>query len=129
MSFGIRVSDGNGIETLGMDDFTLQRLAFMSIPASRTNGSGTRSDYILMDVDGYDPSTCFVTITPRAYATGGQGEGQGYWGCMPTYKDLGGTRIGIITYSNYSVVDGIGDTYNLWNEQVAECVVEVVRVI
>ena len=129
MSFGIRVFDGNGVETLGMDDFTIQRLAIMTIPASRSGGLGVRGDYILINVDGYDPATCFVTITPKAYSPYPQGAGQAYWGCVPTYKDLGGTQIGIITYGNYFEVDYKGDWIFKWKSEVVESVVEVVRVI
>ena len=52
-----------------------------------------------------------------------------YWGCVPTYKDLGGTQIGIITYCNYYEVDYKGDWIFKWKSEVVESVVEVVRVI
>jgi len=129
MSFGIRVFDGNGVETLGMDDFTIQRLAILTIPASNTSGAGIRSDYITLSVDGYDPATCFVTITPKVYSPYPQGQGQVSWGCVPTYRDLGGSNIAIITYCNKYTPDYKGDWVFSWNANVVESVVEVVRVV
>lgn len=129
MIYGLEVLDAKGVQTLGMEDFTIQRLATLTIPASRSGGLGIRGDYILINVDGYDPATCFVTITPKAYSPYPQGAGQAYWGCVPTYKDLGGTQIGIITYGNYFEVDYKGDWIFKWKSEVVESVVEVVRVI
>jgi hypothetical protein len=68
MDFGLSVFDANGIKTLGMEDFTLQKLAVMIVPAARGGGQGNNYEYIIMDVPGYDPATCFVTITPKVYA-------------------------------------------------------------
>lgn len=129
MSFGIAVFDSGGIQTLGMEDFTIQKLASRVIPASRTSGSGVRSDYILMDVPGYSPDTCFVIITPRAYAAYSQPGYPDAWGYAPTYKDLGGTQIGIFTYVNYRIPTGVGSNYkDSWSEHVVESIVEVVKV-
>ena len=110
---------------MDMGDFTLQKLAVMTLPAKSSSGSGVRSDYILMDVPGYDPSTCFVTITPRYYNTGSQ-FGRSV---IPTYRDLGGTQIAIITYVNYRMPNGTGGWIDQWVESTVECVIEVVRVI
>ena len=129
MDYGLEVRDAKGVQTLGMEDFTLQKLAQMTLPSSYTAGQGVRTDYILMDVPGYDPATCFVTITPKLYSPNAQGAGAPRWGFVPTYKNLGGTRIGIYTYANYSTRTGDGDKrINLWVSRVVECVVEVVRV-
>ncbi|GLX92039.1 hypothetical protein [Pseudomonas weihenstephanensis] len=129
MIYGLEVLDTKGVQTLGMEDFTIQRLAMMTIPASRRYGSGSRRDYITMDVEGYDASTCFVSITPKAYSPYPQGMGQAYWGCVPTYVDLGGTKIGIITYSNAYETDFEGKWVYTWAEEMVESVIEVVRVI
>lgn len=130
MSFGIAVFDANSVQTLGMDDFTIQKLAVMTIPASRVGPtSGSRTDYILMDVPCYDPATCFVIITPKAYAGYGQPGYPDAWGYTPTYKDLGGTRIAIFTYVNRRKPAGVGNNYtNEWVQHVVESVVEVVKV-
>jgi hypothetical protein len=128
MNFGLNVFDANGVQTLGMEDFTIQKLAQMVLPATRAGGQGVNSSYILMDVPGYDPATCFVTITPKVY---GPPQSQiGQWGVLPTYKDLGGTKIGIITYVNYRKPTGFQGNYtDLWAANIVECVIEVVKVI
>lgn len=128
MSFGINVWNESAALTLDMGDFTLQKLAVMVLPA---NPSGTvvrlapRSDYILMDVVGYNSSTCYVTITPRYYNTGAA-FGRSV---IPTYKDLSGTQIAIYTYVNYRAPNGSGGWIERWVESTVECVIEVVKVI
>jgi hypothetical protein len=130
MSFGMAVFDANGVQTLGMEDFTIEKLAQMNLPAMRNMGNGIRSDYILMDVPGYNPATCFVVITPRVYAGYSQPGYPDLWGYVPTYKDLGGTQIGIFTYVNRRRPTGYHNNYvDEWNEHTVECVVEVVRVL
>lgn len=130
MSFGIQVFDENEVETLGMDDFTLQRLAIMKLQGFHSSGNGTRSDYITMDVAGYDPAKCFVLITPQRYAPYPQGASQSYWGCIPTYVDLGGTRIGIITYSNLKNWNASASRFSYsWISQMVESTIEVVRFV
>lgn len=129
--YGIRVSNSNGVEVFGMGDFTLQKMASMILPERpRTYGDGVRRDYILMDVPGYDPSTCFVMITPRVYAGYAQTGRPDNWGYLPTYKNLGGARIGIYTYVNYRMPTNVGNDYrDKWVEHTVECVVEAVRAI
>ncbi|MRF40134.1 MULTISPECIES: hypothetical protein [unclassified Pseudomonas] len=129
--YGIRVSNSNGVEVFGMGDFTLQKMASMILPGRpRTYGDGVRRDYILMDVPGYDPATCFVMITPRAYAGYAQPGYPDNWGYLPTYKNLGGTLIGIYTYVNYRQPTNVGSNYrDKWVEHTVECVVEAVRAI
>lgn len=133
MIYGLEVLDAKGVQTLGMEDFTLQRLAIMSIPASNRGGSGIRYDYITMDIAGYDATKCFVLITPKYYSPYPQGAGQTYWGCVPTYVDLGGTKIGIVTYSNqqeYISGDGLPSRWvYTWREEVVESIIEVVRFV
>ncbi len=129
--YGVRVSNSNGVEVFGMSDFTLQKMASMILPArSKTYGSGVRSDYILMDVPNYDPEKCFVMITPRVYAGYDQPGRPDAWGYLPTYKNLGGARIGIVTYVNYREATNVGGDYrDRWVDHTVECTVEVVRVI
>lgn len=128
MSFGLNVWNESGVLTLDMGDFTLQKLSVTVLPANPSGGAvrpAPRSDYILMDVPGYDPSTCFVTITPRNYSTGST-FGRSV---IPTYKDLGGTQIAIYTYVNFRMPNGTGGWIEQWVESTVECVIEVVRVI
>lgn len=130
MDYGIEVFDANAVRTLGMNDFTIQKLAELLIPASQTSGTGTRSDYILMDVPDYDPAKGFVTITPRAYASYSQPGYPDAWGYVPVYKDLGGTKIAIYTYVNRRRPTGVGGNYSdEWVAHNVECVVEVLRVL
>lgn len=130
MSFGMEVFDGAGAKTLGMEDFTIQRLASFVVPGSKTSGTGVRTDSLVYDIPGYNPATCFVMITPRVYANYPQPGYDDNWGYTPTYKDLGGTQIGIIRYMNYKQPTGVGgNTRDAWDEKTVECVVEVVRVI
>lgn len=130
MSFGLTVWDGNGVQTLGMEDFTLQRLAIMTLPARFSGGLGVNTSSILMDVDGYDPATCLVIITPRVYASYPQPGYSDSWGMTPTYVDLGGTKIGIVTYVNKLNPTGEGNNYTAsWIERTVESVIEVVRVV
>jgi hypothetical protein len=130
MSFGIEVSDGAGAKTLGMDDFTIQRLASFVVAGSKTSGTGVRTDSLVYNIPGYDPATCFVMITPRVYANYAQPGYDDNWGYTPTYKDLGGSQIGIIRYMNYKQPTGVGgNTRDAWIEKTVECVVEVVKVI
>ncbi|MCM8563102.1 hypothetical protein ACLE2W_23710 [Pseudomonas shahriarae] len=130
MDFGLSVFDANGIKTLGMEDFTLQKLAVMIVPAAKGGGQGSNYEYILMDVPGYDPATCFVTITPKVYAPYDQLGYPDTWGGLPTYSNLGGTRIAIITQINYREPDGGGGGKNreMWTRNIVESVVEVVKV-
>ncbi|WP_434771281.1 hypothetical protein [Pseudomonas entomophila] len=129
MSFyGIEVRDGQNRQILSMDDFTIQKLAVMFLPAVDAVGKGVRSDYILMDVPGYDPANGFVLITPKAYAPMEQNGGDS-WGVVPTYRELGGSRIAIYTYVNRRRPTGVGNDYiEEWTENICETVVEVVRV-
>ncbi|MBD8187826.1 hypothetical protein IFU20_16700 [Pseudomonas viridiflava] len=130
LEFGLNVFDGNATQTLGMGDFTLQRLAHMIVPAERASGVGVRNDFILMDVPGYDPARCFVMITPRAYASYPQPGHPDAWGYAPTYYDLGGSRIGIYTYVNRKRPTGVGNNYaDEWISHTVECSVEVLRVL
>ncbi|WP_439851162.1 hypothetical protein ACTACG_07435 [Pseudomonas syringae] len=127
--YGVRVRDANSVQTLGMEDFTIRKLAVMTIAASRKSGTGVREDYILIDVPGYDPSKGFVMITPKQYAAYGQPGNPDAWGYVPTYKDLGGTQIAIFTYVNRRRATGVGGNYSdEWVEHVVESVVEIVRV-
>ncbi|WP_080965381.1 hypothetical protein [Pseudomonas protegens] len=130
MNYGLSVFDANGVNTLGMGDFTIQRLAKMNLPASFSGGRGHRGDSLVFEVAGYDPSKCYVIITPTAYSGGQPGYPDG-WGYLPTYRNLGGEQIGIVTYVNYMSNAGnlSGKYYPMWRSRVAPCVIEVVRVV
>lgn len=126
MSFGMSVWDVNGAQTLDMSDFTLQKLYTTNLPAQVAGGQGVNNSHILLDVPGYNPSTCFVTITPKYYNTGASFG----FNVIPTYKDLGGTQIGIVTYVNYRQPTGSGGGYtDLWRANTVECIIEVVRFV
>lgn len=132
MSYGVSVFDSKGVQTFGMQDFTLQLLYSMVIAARNVgNTRGRRTDCITIDVPGYDPATGVVIITPNIYANYEQGPGAKQWGVLPTYKDLGGSTIGIYTYANYRIPDngGGGKTIDVWSELTVECTVEVFRVL
>lgn len=130
MTFGLAIFDAHGRQTLGMEDFTIQKLAQRVIPGERSKGNGVRTDLIVMDVPGYDPARCFVMITPRVYAGYSQPGSPDAWGYAPTYRDLGGSRIGICTYVNRRRHTGVGDNYaDEWLVHTVECVVEVLRVL
>ncbi|NIL16790.1 hypothetical protein [Pseudomonas sp. AN3A02] len=125
--YGLNVFDEHGVKTLGMEDFTIKRLASQVIPAITTGGGGFKYNYdTTMDVPGYDPANCFVIITPRKYAGYDQTISDN-WPVLPTYVDLGGTKIGLRTWLNYGVYDGHRFKY-YWYAKTVECVVEVVRV-
>lgn len=130
--YGVEVNNESGVQTLGMQDFTIQKLASMEIPATdgvRKSGSGTRADYILWNVPGYDPSKCFVLITPKYYAGYPQNGQVSQWGYLPTYRNLGGSQIAIFIYCNRRSPTGVGNNYkDEWIEHTAHCVLEAVRV-
>ncbi|MEN5036734.1 hypothetical protein [Pseudomonas sp. TWI929] len=131
--YGIEIKNEFGVQTLGMQDFTIQKLASMEIPATegtRKFGNGTRSDYITWTVPGYDPATCFLLITPKYYAGYPQTGQLSQWGYLPTYKNLGGNNIAIFTYCNRRRPTGVGDDYaDEWIEHTAHAVLEAVRVL
>lgn len=129
MTYGIEVFDSSGIKTLGMEDFTIQRLATFIHPAEKSSGEGTRADYTTYTVAGYDPGNCFVIITPRVYANYPQPGYADGWGYTPVYIDLGGNSFGIITYQNYLYYTGISNNYkNRWQSNSVESVIEVVKI-
>ncbi len=111
-----------------MDDFTLFKLAQMQVPAYNTRGYGYRTDYLLMDVPGYDPSNCFVLITPSVYAPYEQKGYSDSWGMIPTYKELGGTKIAIYTYVNRREPTGVSGNYrDAWVQNTCPSTIEAVR--
>lgn len=130
MTSGLRVFDSNGVLTLDTDDFTIRSLAKMVLAGQNAGGSGSRSDYVLMDVPGYDPSTCYVLIKPNVYAGRDQGAGVASWPVLPTYAELGGGRIAIYTYVNYRQPTGVGSNYTeFWRSYTVACTIEAVRVL
>lgn len=130
--YGVEIRNPSNVETLGMQDFTIQKMASMEIPATagvRKVGSGTRSDYIVWDVPGYDPAKCFLMITPKYYAGYPQNGQLSDWGFLPTYRNLGGSQIAIYTYCNRRRPTGVSGNYvDEWIEHTAHCVLEAVRV-
>ncbi len=127
--FGHRVRDVAGVETFGPDDFTLSTLAKFTLPAQSGSGSGVlTAPSFVYDVPGYDPAKCFVVITPLAYAGYPQPGWPDSWPMLPTYKDLGGTQIGIYCYVNRREPTGIGnDTLDKWYVKTVNCNIEIVR--
>ena len=126
--YGHRVRDANGVETLGPDDFTLSTLAKFTIPAQLGAGSGViYAPTFTFDVPGYDPAKCFVLITPLAYAGYPQPGRPDGWPMLPSYKDLGGTQIGIFCYVNRREPTGTGSYLDWWYAKTVASSIEVVR--
>lgn len=127
--YGVEVSNAQGIQTLGMQDFTVQKLASMEVPGRSNSGSGIRSDYILWRIPGYDPSKCFLVISPKVYAGYPQNGQVGAWGVLPTYRNAGGEQVAIFTYCNRRRPTGVGGKYtDEWVEHTVHAVIEAVRV-
>lgn len=99
MSFGIIVNDANGVQILGMEDFTLRKIYETTFPATGVSAwtLGVKSDYDVLSIPGYSASTCFVVITPLTYYTTDQSQAENPM-YTPTYVDLGGETIGIVRY-------------------------------
>ncbi len=96
MSYGIEIYDENGVRTLGMADFTYTKIWEQDIPGVSENGSTAPYN---VTVPGYDPNTCVVMFTPKAYLTGGQSAGgqlSGGPGFVPVYRNAGGEVISVI---------------------------------
>lgn len=134
MGFGVSVYDKKGVQTFGMQDFTLQLLYSTVLPATNSGAiptKGARTDYMIIDAPGYDPATGVVIITPNFYANYEQGPGAKQWGVLPTYKDLGGSKVAIYTYVNYMIPDGGGGGkyVSVWSELTVECTIEVFRML
>lgn len=132
MSYGIEIFDENGIRTLGMADFTYRKIFEASVPGISDSWTFNRyinSPYVL-NVPGYDPSTCFVFIAPTGYYGGAQSDGSVSNQLMtPTYRDLGGEQIGIIRFANELWDDAPNQrklNRSRWCGQA--CIVEVFRV-
>ena len=126
--YGVDIRNANNVQTLGMQDFTISRIGSMEIPASgNLYGSGTRSDYITWTIPGYDPSNCFVLITPKVYLPDPQ-DGRGTYPMLPTYRNLGGNSVAIYTYVNRRRPTGVGSNYeDEWVSNSVNCIVEAIR--
>lgn len=108
MSYGIEVFDESGIRTLSMADFTYKKIFEATVPQITDQWTYNRyiDDPYILTVPNYDPSTCFVFISPLGYYGGVQSDGSVATQVMtPTYRDMGGNRIGIIRYANESWED------------------------
>lgn len=126
--YGIDIRNASNVQTLGMQDFTISRIGSMEIPASgNLYGSGTRSDYITWTIPGYDPTNCFLLITPKVYLPDPQ-DGRGTYPMLPTYRNLGGSSVAIYTYVNRRRPTGVGSNYqDEWVSNSVSCVVEAIR--
>lgn len=129
MPFGLEIYNSSGVKVLGMEDFTIEKMFQASIPKRTGGGSGHRSDWIEFSVPGYDPSKCFVVITPSVYASYDQPGYDDEWGFTPVYKDIGLNRIAIIDYCNYYRVDFNGDYLPYWSLCGVASTIEVVKVL
>lgn len=129
--YGHWVFDAAGVEILGPDDFTLLSLGKYQIPEYIGDGSDAEvyTPTFTLDVPGYDSSSCYLIITPNTYNPNEQlGYSHPDDRFVPTYKDLGGTVIGIYCCQNYGMYTGVSDKYKpSWRARSAACVVEVVR--
>lgn len=126
--YGVDIRNANNVQTLGMQDFTISRIGTMEIPASgNLYGSGARTDYITWTIPGYDPSNCFVLITPKVYLPNPQ-DGRGTYPMLPTYRNLGGNSVAIYTYVNRRRPTGVGSNYeDEWVSNSVHCIVEAIR--
>lgn len=92
MSYGIEIYDSSGNRTLGMQDFTYNKIFELYIPAA---GSDT-SPYVV-NVPGFVDSECVVLFTPATYTQGEQpGFLQGDSGIVPVYYSAGGTLVAVV---------------------------------
>lgn len=118
----------DGVETLGMGDFTIRKIFEATVPGIRGSGAGHINAPYSISVPGYSADQCFVVMTPKVYAQGGQSGNSAYVDLKtPTYVDLGGESIGIIRYINYSLYQN--DRWSTFHTYLSsECTVEVFRV-
>ncbi|MBD9657489.1 hypothetical protein IB239_21895 [Pseudomonas sp. PDM12] len=102
------MNNAQGVETLGMGDFTLRKIHEQIVPGASSNWTWnvTINSPYRITVPGYKPDECIVIISPLSY----YGSAQGSNGAIselrtPVYVDLGGEDIGIIRYCNEDVYD------------------------
>lgn len=131
MSYGIRVNDADGLQILGMEDFTLRKIYEAEIPAlvesSPTDfNSYVRTDTLNFTIPGYNPAKCFVVITPKTYVQTEQGNPTPL---TPYYKDLGGETIGVVRYLQDTWYDISNQVYRgRWRANTPVCSLEVYEV-
>lgn len=122
----------NGVETLGMGDFTMRKIHEEVVPAA--SGPWVRNASInepyLITVPGYVASQCYVVITPKVYSAGEQTAASNVNALRtPVYVDMGGEVIGIIRYANERWYDYANQLYrDSYRWCAVESVVEVFRV-
>ena len=129
--FGIEVYDATGTKVLGMEDFTMRKIYEAEIPALVESSpsdfnSYTRSDTLNFTVPGYNPSKCFVVITPKSYIQTEQGNP---YPLTPYYKDLGGEVIGVVRYIQDNWYDAANSVFRgRWRANTPVCSLEVYEV-
>lgn len=123
------MNNAQGVETLGMGDFTLRKIHEEIVPRATGGGAGHIYAPYKITVPGYRADDCFVFISPRSYYSSSQDGNSGYDLRTPVYIDMGGEDIGIIRYKNMSNWD---PGNRLWRDVHAyygvECTVEVFKV-
>lgn len=129
MAFGLEIYNESGVQTLGMGDFTIEKIFQATVPKRTGGGSGHLNSPVVFSVPGYNPSTCFVIITPLVYAGYDQPGYDDNFGMTPYYTDLGGTSIGIIDYCNYYLMDFNGNYNPVHTFGGVASQIEVVRVL
>lgn len=106
MSYGIEIFDSDGNRTLGMEDFTYNKIFEVVIP--RASESDT-SSYIV-DVPGFVDSECIIVFTPLTYSQGEQSGGADGIGFVPVYYSAGGTLVAVVRR-------GLANYYDVSNQR------------
>ncbi len=126
MSYGIEIYDENGVRTLGMADFTYTKIWEEDIPGVAETGPVAPYN---VTVPGYDPATCVVMFTPKAYVTGAQdgNETKAGAGCVPVYRNAGGEVVSVIRRARGAYQVGTNPTVTVYSFTPA-CTMEVFRI-
>jgi len=130
--WGLEINNAQGVETLGMGDFTLRKIHEQVVPGAASNWvlNATINAPYRITVPGYKPEECIVMISPRSY----YGDAQSSSGTVsdlrtPVYVDMGGEDIGIIRYCNEEAYDSPNRRwFSRWRWCATDSVVEVFRV-
>lgn len=123
--WGIQILN-DGVETLGMGDFTYSKIFEAVIPAP-----GNDTSVYPVTVPGYNDTDCVVVFTPINYLTGAQSGGfsPGAPGYVPVYRSLGGEVLGVVrrVESTYYDPGGAG-TWRTFYTTSSASLMEVYRV-
>lgn len=130
--WGLEMNNAQGVETLGMSDFTLRKIHEQVVPGASSSwvwNASINSPYRIT-VPGYKADECVVVISPRSYYGSAQDANIAIGELRtPVYVDLGGEDIGIIRYCNEENFDLGNRVWRpRWRWCAVECVVEVFRV-